>query len=110
MTDVDALVRELIARERTATESDIERIVAAVARAPFATRPVGVPEEVRGHEYLGYRLGAKAPSWLVHLAKRVILEKQWREGTTLDEYLHDLRVAVLHRERRVAAFQRRGLH
>ena len=91
---VDLLVRAIIAGTQRATTADAEQIIERMATAPFDSRSVRVPDDLRGRSYLAHRLGVTAPSLFVHVAKRVLLERQWDEGTTPERYLSDIRAAV----------------
>lgn len=102
-------IRALIRGERQITQEDLTRVIAHVAKAPFASRPIRVAPELQGKEYLGHQLGHTAPSHLAHLAKRVLLERQWRYGTTVEEYFNDLRSATRHPGARIAAFVSHGV-
>ena len=70
-----------------------------MATAPFNPLVRRVPRKDRGYTYLGHRLGAREPSLIYHLTKRVVIEEQWAPGTTAAQYLDDLRAAA-----RAAAF------
>lgn len=95
---IDALILSLVAADRQATDAELDRIVAHVARAPFSTRPV------RTTRWLRERLAqagitieqTRLPSVEVHLLKRIHLERQWPVGTTADNYLAGLHRAVEH--------------
>lgn len=45
---------------------------------------------------------------MYHLIKRVVIERQWAEGTEFGEYLGDPRRAIRHPQARLAVYQRRG--
>jgi hypothetical protein len=83
--DADALIRGLIAHWREPGEAEVRLILNRIARAPFTTRWVRLPHELRQSEYLSYRFGLRAPSPLAHLAKRVLVDRQWRRGTTVEQ-------------------------
>lgn len=70
-------------------------IRAHVASAPFSIRLVSVPVALRGQTFQGVQLEGKLPNDFLHLAKRILVEQQWGQGTTLDEYAVDLRSAIL---------------
>jgi hypothetical protein len=105
---VDLLIRAVIAGTQRVTAADVEQIVERMATAPFDTRIVRVPDNLRGRSYLGQRLDAMAPSLFTHLAKRVMSERQWVEGTTPEQYLADIRSAVRAVHARLAVYERRG--
>src|SRR3990172_1768940 len=108
--DAAGIIKALIEGKKRATESEVREIIARVGDAPFAVRLVSVPDRLKDVVYSGHRFGAKAPSNLVHLAKRVILEKQWKLGTTLDEYEQDLRSAIRHEYAHVVVYRSRGIN
>jgi hypothetical protein len=91
---VDVLIRELVDTGRTPPPDEIDRIVERIATAPFNSHSVRVPSDERGVSYRGHTLGTRADSPIYHLVKRVVIEQQWAFGTTLAEYLADLRRAV----------------
>jgi hypothetical protein len=72
----DQLIRALVASGRPATDEEAELIVERLATAPFDQRPVPVPLKLRGINYRGQVLGARASSLTVHLVKRVVEERQ----------------------------------
>jgi hypothetical protein len=96
-TAVDALILALIATDRQADESEMQRIVTHLARAPFASRPVRVTRWMR--EQLtaqGISVNDRLPAIETHLLKRVYLDRQWPIGATVEEYLADLHRAISH--------------
>lgn len=103
-----ALIRELIAHpERSVTAEEVAGILEHVARAPFNTRSIDVPPVLVGREFLGRRLGAREDSLTVHVAQRVLRDEQWSDATTKEEFLQDIRQAVLHPEARLAVYEAR---
>lgn len=106
---VDALIVRLIRDDRAvATPADVAIIVARIASAPFNRRPVRVPGPDRGLAYGGVVIGRTADPLDVRLAKRVVRERQWVDGTTVDEYLADLRASARHPAARVLVYERSG--
>jgi hypothetical protein len=79
-----------------------------MAAAPFDPRPRRTPPELVGITYLGTRLTDREPALMVHLAQRVLLNAQWAPGTTGDEYLQDLRLAIAQEDARVVVYEERG--
>ncbi len=77
---------------------------------PFNPGILRVPVRERDIVYGGRALGAREPSLVYHLAKRVVIERQWALGTDAEEYLSDLRRAVLHSAARVLGYVRGGEH
>lgn len=104
----DELIREFIGSCRAATAGEHRTILDHMASAPFDSRLIRVRPEEQGVMYRGTTLGARADSRVYHLIKRVVLEEQWRDGTTFDEYLVDLRQAILAPSARLAVYERRG--
>lgn len=106
--ETDRLVRRLIRTGRTATIQDINRIAERVGKAPFDTSIV-TTGPLAGTTYLGHTLQTRDRADWLHLVKRVMLEKQWKEGTQLGEYIADIqnaaRVAT-----RISIYERRGGH
>jgi hypothetical protein len=105
---VDIKIRELIAARRLADPGEIERIVERMATAPFNPGQVVVPLPYRGLTHLGRSLGSHAPADFFHLVERVAVDAQWAAGTTLEDYLADLRRAVQWPKARLALYRRRG--
>lgn len=94
------LKREWLNPERVPTEEEIKRILDHVAKAQFSTRVVPVDRRIVGQVFQGKRLAKNEPSILAHLAKRVLVERQWVDNVTPDEYVAHLRTAVLDAEAR----------
>lgn len=105
---VDRLIRELIGSGQAATAHEIERIVERMATAPFEPGTRRVPVKHRGLTYLGHTLSDREESLFYHLVKRVLLERQWPEGTMASQYLVDLRRAVRDPAARLALYTRWG--
>jgi hypothetical protein len=104
----DQLIRELVRTGRAATPNEVEQLVERMATAPFDTRVVRVRVAARGVSYRGQTLGARADSLTFHLIKRVALDRQWVDGTTADDYVHDLRRAVRDPGARITVYERHG--
>jgi hypothetical protein len=90
------LLRELIAAPRQVSDAERASIVAHIASAEFNRNGVTTEEQIRGLTYLGRTVEPWADSLFVHLVRRVLVQRQWAEGTTEAIYLADLREAVLH--------------
>lgn len=105
---IDRLIRDLVARQREATDREIDQLIERMATAPFNPGTVGVRLEERGATYQGQTLGPAADSLTYHLVKRVVLEEQWAGGTTAAQYLEDLRRAVRSPYTRLVLYARRG--
>jgi hypothetical protein len=105
---VDILIRQIVAGQWRATESDVEQIVARMAAAPFDPKLEPVPPPLVGASYLEYDLADHGPAPIVHLVQRVIGDDQWRSGTTLSQYLDDLRMAVRSPHARLTVYRRRS--
>jgi hypothetical protein len=106
----DQLVRDLVAGWREPAAGDKGTIVGRVASVPFNVAEVRVAPAHRGLIYRGEALGERADSLTYHVAQRVLVDRQWSEETTADQFLDDLRAAARHPEARLAAFVRRGGH
>jgi hypothetical protein len=101
--DIDALIVELIESGRQATEDELSQIVAHVAQAPFASRPVRVSPRLWDEliVVLDKPVARRLPSIEFHLLKRIHLEQQWPVGTTARQYVTDLHLAVRHPAARI---------
>jgi hypothetical protein len=104
----ELIVRLVRDREAVATPTDVAVIVERIATAPFNHRPMRVRARDRGLAYGSIVIGQIADPLEFHLAKRVQQERQWIDGTTIDEYLSDLRTAVHHPYARVLLYDRAG--
>lgn len=106
----DRLIRALIQTGRRATLDEVEQIVERMATAPFEPRQRRVPVVERGLSYQGRTLRAREESLFYHLVKRVLVNEQWADGTTADEYLTDLRQAVRSSDAHLLLYRARGGH
>jgi hypothetical protein len=104
--ETDRLVRRLIRSGRVATAQEVEQIAGRVAQAPFNTGLVLSGDEANV-EYLGRTTKDRDDAGWVHLVKRVETEKQWRNGTSLNEYVSDLQRVAINAEK-IAVYRRRG--
>ena len=108
--ETDRLMRRLIRSGRAATAMDDQQIEAQiaerVAQAPLNTRVVPAGD-LSNTEYLGRTTKEQDNSDWVHLVKRVT-QKQWADGTTVEEYVADLRQAALAAKNVVLSNQRGG--
>lgn len=105
---VDVLIRELIRTRRPVTGDEIEQIINRIADVPFNPDMVAVPRKHRGLRYQGRVVRERDDSLFVHLVQRVLLEDQWKDGTSAEEYLGDLRAAILDTRARLVVYHRRG--
>src|SRR5215217_2186126 len=105
---VDVMIRRIIAGLHTATSGDVDQIVERVATASFNPEIIPVPGSMRGLDDLGNVLSRRESSILTHLVKRVLVEHQWSNRTTIDDYLGDLRGIRPHDSTRLALFSRRA--
>ena len=105
---VDRLIRELIQTGRPALPGEIADILDRMATAPFDARIASVPAQLRGRSYLGRTLGVRESALRIHLAQRVLADRQWAAGTTESEYLADLRQAVQDPTVQLLVYARRG--
>jgi hypothetical protein len=101
------LVATLVDTGRSATEDEARQIIDAMAAAPFTSRIVRVPPLVRTADP-AKRVGSGADSLIVHLIKRIWVERQWSESTTADDFLVDIRAAIRHPTARLLAYRRSG--
>jgi hypothetical protein len=83
-------------------------IITHIASASFDPREIAVRREFRGISYSGRTVGRRETSLFLHLARRVVVDEQWIEGTTADQYVDDLRGAVAAPSARLTHFRRRG--
>jgi hypothetical protein len=105
---VDALIREIIRTRRLASSDEIQRIVGHVADAPFDERILPVRTQHQGLRYQGRTLTQRAPALFLHLVQRVVVEEQWADGISEQEYLTDLRMAIWDDAARLCVYWRRG--
>lgn len=91
---IDDVIIELHANpNRIASEAEIEAIRDRLTGAGFL-EDVGVPPSSRGLSASGYTLGARESSLVHHLVRRIVLDEQWADGTTPEQYLADLRASI----------------
>lgn len=101
--DADALIEEIVQdRGRPVSEEEMALILEHVASASFDPDKRRVKPALRGVSYRGYEIGEREPSLISHLAQRVVVDQQWAESTTTQQYLDDLRAAARHPSARVA--------
>jgi hypothetical protein len=106
MVDIDALIIELIESGRQATEDELSQLVAHVAQALFASRPVRPPRWLReALARCGITVPARVPACEAHLLKRIYYDQQWPVGTTADQFVADLRLAIRHLDARVWTYE-----
>ncbi|MFB0545626.1 MAG: hypothetical protein ACETWB_01830 [Anaerolineae bacterium] len=105
--NTDTLILALIASNRQASDEELRRIVAHLARAPFASRPVRVTRWLREQSAQRDKIltETKLPSVEIHLLKRVYIDQQWPLGTTALTYLADLHQAVQHPEAEIWTYR-----
>jgi len=104
--DIDALIIALIESRRRATDEELSQLVAHVAQAPFASRLVRPPHWWR--EALarrGIAVPARVPASEAHLLKRIHYDQQWPVGTTTDQFVADLRLAIRRPDARVWTYE-----
>lgn len=95
--DADALIEEIAQdRGRPVSEEEMALILEHVASASFDPDKRRVKPALRGVSYRGYEIGEREPSLISHLAQRVVVDQQWAESTTTQQYLDDLRTAARH--------------
>lgn len=103
---VDDLIQEILDAERRPTSQEVHAIRSHVSVAPFNQHSVRVTRNLRGVAFQGHRLGNRENSLLLHPAKRVLIDRQWSDGTTADQYLEDLREVVAQLESRLLVYRR----
>lgn len=104
----DRLIRELIAAGRDASEAEVARIIERMATARFSEEIRSVKPEERGISYQGVTLGRRVDSLTYHLIKRVVIERQWADGTTARQYVTELHTATREPGALLAVYDRRG--
>ena len=105
---VDVLIRELIDTGRPVRPGEVDRIVERIATAPFDSRIIRVPTDLRGLAYQGHVLGTRENALRYHLISRVMDDQQWASGVTETDYVDDLRRIVRSPDARIVLFFRRG--
>jgi hypothetical protein len=105
---VDRLIVRLIRAEVNPSPDALRQIVDRMATAPFNRRLVRVPSRDRGMAYGDVILGRTIDSLEYHLVKRIRGERQWADGTTVEEYQLDLRDATQHPSARILVYERSG--
>ncbi len=63
--------------------------------------------ELVGLGFLGRELRAREDSLTAHVAARVLRDKQWREGSTKEDFLSDVRRVFLHPDIALAVYETR---
>lgn len=104
----DDLIRAIIRTGRQATPTEVQQILRHIAGAPFDPRVIAVPSNRRGLTYQGRTLGGYEDALFVHLVQRVVVDEQWADGTTEQEYLDDLHAAAGDPGAQLVLYQRRG--
>jgi hypothetical protein len=105
---VHRLIGEIIRSRRAARAEEVDRIIEHIANAPFNNQIVQVPIAHQNRSYLGSHIGTRTDSLTAHLLKRIFINEQWRIGTTLEEFLADIKAATLHESARPVVYERRG--
>ena len=90
----DQLIRELLISGRRATDDEIRSLLRRIGTAPFNSKDIAVDGDLVGIEFLGQMIPERAEALCAHLWKRVLVDEQWAEATTADEYLADLRRSI----------------
>ncbi|MBA2714440.1 MAG: hypothetical protein H0U55_12915 [Rubrobacteraceae bacterium] len=90
----DKVIIELHANPgRRASEAEIQAIRDRLTSVGFPER-VRIPLASRGLSASGYTLGRREDSLIHHLVRRIVLDEQWTDGTTPEQYLADLRASI----------------
>ena len=87
---VDTLIRELVHTRRSPSREEVQQIRERVAQAPFQDRIVPVRTYERGVTYQGRTVQSRDDAGFIHLVRRVVIDQQWADGTTMLEYVSDL--------------------
>jgi len=90
----------------TLTQTDINRLIVAMERAPFSSRVISVLPDLVGQTYLGRVIRRREPSCFAHLVKRVLSERQWAPGTTEEIYNQDIRSVLQSQNMRLVVYRR----
>jgi hypothetical protein len=95
---MDTLISQLVTQQKNATPIQLARIVTHVATAPFASDLLEADESLWGgfwhFDVIGP--GYSLPAVELALLRAVRLDRHWPEDTTVDQFLTDLRQAILH--------------
>ncbi len=94
---MDRLIKKLINQPTRATSEQLNQLARQVAAAPFAEDPLEVDEPLWGGFWQGDVLapGYRLPAVELALLRAIRLDGHWPAGTTVDQYLTDLRRAIL---------------
>lgn len=103
---VDELIFDLIQRRRDANRDEVEQIRARLNTAPFSTQVVRAARQHRGLEYAGRRVEDRTDSGYLHLVRRVLVDRQWVHGTTMQQYLEDLQQLAIDPFTRLMVYDR----
>lgn len=95
---VDDLIRVAGLGLRELTPGELERIVRHVANAGFdSTEMMRVRTSIRGQVWDGKKLeiGDTIPTDVWHYLKHVVVNQEWPDGTTLEDYKRSLEEVIL---------------
>jgi hypothetical protein len=95
--EVNDLITEIAESGREATDDEITRIrvhVAGVGFEPGGWTKAGIP--IAGLSWEGHivRSSDRMENAIVHFLRHTVAQREWPEGTTLDEYIASLRQAT----------------
>lgn len=95
---MDTFITQLIFHQKQASSSEMVQIFAHIAAAPFADDLLEIDEPLWGGFWQGDVLapGYRLPAVELALLRAVRLDRTWPEGTTVAEFLADLRRAIGH--------------
>lgn len=109
--DVDALIRQLIKRDRVPSEQDAIDVLNHIAGATFYQGRRNIPEPLQGlMRSAGYPIPDYGDDLVYHWAKHVLGDRQWTLDTTASEYFRYAMDAVLHPDVRLLAQVARSGH
>lgn len=107
---VDRLIRELVRTRRAASYSEIGLVLDRIGPASFDTRLARIPVRERGLIYDDRVVRDRDDQLFVHLVRRVLIDRQWALGTTMNQYLDDLHRAPHSIDATLSVYSRRGGH
>ena len=103
--DPKRLMLDAYAARRMLSPQEHRAVLEHIAAAPFNSDLAKVRVPYRTLVVHGQPLGSRPDSLTWHLAQRILLDEQWTSSTTTQEYLNDIRAAVLHQTARTVVYQ-----
>ncbi|MDI3341069.1 MAG: hypothetical protein QJR03_11130 [Sphaerobacter sp.] len=102
----DRLIRSLIRNPRPVHTREVQDIRDRIAGAGFNPTRLRVTRRYRGLSYQGRTVGNREEALFLHLVQRVVYDEEWAPGTTMAEYLEDLRSTVRDPDANVVLYER----